>query len=53
LPAGSHTGAGTASEVVTWEDKAIHPKVVFGSNEQVVVAIRRIIVGFGVQKRKE
>jgi len=41
------------SEVITPEDKAIHPIVVFRSKEQGVVAMTRTIVGFGVQKRKE
>ena len=43
----------TTSEAITPEDKVIHPKVVFQSNEQGVVAMMRTIVSFGVRKRKE
>jgi len=43
----------TTSEVVTAENKAIHPNVVFGPNEQGVVAMMRTMVSFGVKKRKE
>jgi len=41
------------SEVVTAEDEATHPNVVFRPNEQGAVAMMRAMVGFGVRKRKE
>ena len=41
----------TTSEVVTPKDKAVHPNVVFRSNEQGVVAMMRAMVSFGVKNR--